>query len=396
MRKLLVLGAGILQLPGIIKAKEMGLYVITFDYNPEAIGFKYADESYVISTIDIEAATKKAVELKPDGVITLASDMPMRTIASIGATLGLPTIDMETSINATDKGAMRRALKKGNVPIPDFFEIKSKDELLKAAEYFCNKGMRFIVKPADNAASRGVTLCDKNTDMLKVFDYTRNFSRQGGIMVEEYMEGPEVSVETIAVDGKVNIIAITDKITTGAPHFTEIGHSQPSMLPASTREKIKEVAAAANKAIGIKNGPSHTEIIVTKEGPKIVELGARLGGDNINTHLVPLSTGVSIVGAVISCALGEAPDITPTLNKGAAIRFFEGKNGVLKSITGIEDAKNTKGVIQVDTFKTAGDSVKTIQSSDDRLGCIIAQADSAEEALEICSNAGNLINFEIE
>ena len=197
------------------------------------------------------------------------------------------------------------------------------------------------------------------------------------------MEGPEVSVETLAVNGDVRVIQITDKLTTGAPYFVEMGHSQPSQLSGGTRKKIAEVTIAANKAIGIQNGPSHTEIKVTKNGPKIVELGARLGGDCITTHLVPLSTGVDMVEASIRIALGEKPDLKSKWNKGSAIRYLKTETGIVKEITGIEEAEKILGVKQVSIVHGVGDKVSEIRSSVDRAGFVIAQAEDAMKAVAI-------------
>ena len=152
----------------------------------------------------------------------------------------------------------------------------------------------------------------------------------------------------------------------------------------------------ANKAIGIKNGPSHTEIIVTSEGPKIVELGARLGGDNITTHLVPLSTGVNMVECCIKIALGETPDIEPKWNKGSAIRYFQQHAGVVKSIEGIEDAKKIDGVQQISIVHGVGETITEIDSSGARMGFVIAQDDDANAAIEDCEKAIETISIIIE
>ena len=193
--------------------------------------------------------------------------------------------------------------------------------------------------------------------MDAAYEYTVKYSRGGEIVVEEFMEGPEVSVETLAVDGEVHVIQITDKLTTGAPYFVEMGHSQPSQLKEEIQEEIKEVAIAANNTIGIKNGPSHTEIKVTKDGPKIVELGARLGGDCITTHLVPLSTGVNMVECSIRCALGEKPDLEPKWSKGSAIMYLKTETGTVKDIKGIEEAEAILGVKQVSIVHGVGELV---------------------------------------
>ena len=182
---------------------------------------------------------------------------------------------------------MRLALQKENVPIPKFFKVSNVKEYQNAVKKF---NMPFIVKPVDSSGSRGIfEVIDINNNQLikQAYEYCRPFSRNGDVIVEEYMKGPEVSVETLSINGECHVIQITDKLTTGAPHFVEMAHSQPTRHSQKIIEQISKIAKAANKAIGIENGPSHTEIIVTTEGPKVVELGARLGGDNITTHLVP-------------------------------------------------------------------------------------------------------------
>ena len=207
------------------------------------------------------------------------------------------------------------------------------------------------------------------------------------------MEGPEVSVETLAVNGNINVIQITDKVTTGAPYFVEMGHSQPCLLSESARKRIAEVAIAANKAIGIKNGPSHTEIKVTQSGPKIVELGARLGGDCITTHLVPLSTGVNMVEASIRIAIGEKPDLKPKWNKGAAIRYLRTATGTIKEITGIEKAEKVPGVKQVSIVHSIGEQIGEIKSSVDRAGFVIAQSEDAAKAIAVAEKAIRAIDI---
>lgn len=210
------------------------------------------------------------------------------------------------------------------------------------------------------------------------------------------MEGPEVSVETLSVDGECHIIQITDKLTTGAPYFVEMGHSEPSAQPEDIKVRISEVASAAVKAIGIENGPSHTEIKVTKDGPKIVELGARLGGDNITTHLVPLSTGVDMVECCIKIALGEKPDLERKCELGSAIRYFKTEKGIITNIIGIEDAKKLYGVMQVSIVHGIGEKVSEIKNSIDRIGFVIAQGENAVNAVEICEDALRKIKFEVE
>lgn len=396
-KKLMILGASILQLPAIEKAKEMGLDVVVVDMNPDAIGFNVPGvEKEIISTIDIQAVISAAKRHKIDGILTLATDMPMRTVAAVAKEMGLIGIDEETALKATNKAEMRKALQLNNVPIPKFYVVRNKDEYKSVVKQF---KVPFIVKPADSSGSRGIFEVKDihNVDLInEAYEYCHPFSRVGDVVVEEYMEGPEVSVETLTINGECHVIQITDKLTTGAPHYVEMGHSQPTMLSNEIAKQISKVAKAANKAIGIKNGPSHTEIIVTKEGPKIVELGARLGGDNITTHLVPLSTGVNMVECCIKIALGEIPDIKKKWNKGSAIRYFDQHEGIVKKIEGIKEAKYIEGVKQISIVHGTGEKVTEVTSSGARMGFIIAQDINSSDAIKDCNDALKKIKISIE
>ena len=396
-KKLMILGASILQLPAIEKAKEMGLDVVVVDMNPDAVGFKVPGiEKEIISTIDIQAVISAAKRHRIDGIMTLATDMPMRTVAAVAKEMNLIGIDEETALKATNKAEMRKALQLNNVPIPKFYVVSNKDEYKEVVKQF---DVPFIVKPADSSGSRGIfEVKDIHNDdlIIEAYDYCHPFSKVGDVVVEEYMEGPEVSVETLTVNGECHVIQITDKLTTGAPHYVEMGHSQPTMLSNEIAEQISKVAKAANKAIGIKNGPSHTEIIVTKEGPKIVELGARLGGDNITTHLVPLSTGVNMVECCIKIALGEIPDRKKKWNKGSAIRYFEQHAGVIDSIEGVDKAEEIDGVQQISIVHGVGEEVTEINSSGERMGFVIAQDVDVDAAIKDCLAALTKMNVIIK
>lgn len=396
-KKIMILGASILQLPAIEKAMEMGLDVVAVDMNPDAVGFAVKGvQKEVISTIDIPAVLEAAKRHGIHGIMTLASDMPMRTVAAVAGEMGLVGISGDTAIKATNKAVMRQALESHNVPIPKYYKVTTREEYLRAAGALAGP---FMVKPADNSGSRGIIKVESTSDteaVLQAYDYSRQNSRGGDVVVEEYMSGPEVSVETLTVDGQCHVIQITDKLTTGAPHFVEMGHTQPTAHDAQTAEKIRQVAIAANRAVGITNGPSHTEIIVTAEGPKIVELGARLGGDCITTHLVPLSTGVDMVECCIRIALGEQPELTPKFSRGSAIRYFSQTPGMVRTITGIETARAIDGIRQVSIVHGVGETVGQIDSSGARLGFVIAQADDAKAAAAVCEKAMDAIEITIE
>ena len=416
MKKIFILGASALQVPAIKKAKEKGLYVYALDYDPEAVGIKDADEFLCISTIDKEAVLEAAKKYQPDYIITSTSDMPVRCVAWVNEQLGRRNdISYENAICATDKAAMRRRMKECGVPIPEFHVVSSEDEFLSAMK---SLGRRFVCKPVDNAASRGVVLVDTDElekghdssekeitkELLGIYSYTKGYSRSGEVLLEEFMEGPEVSVESFTTQGETHIITITDKMVTEIPFFVETGHTEPSRLSAEVQEDIRRVAEAAIKAVGIENGPSHTEIKVTGDGAKLVEIAARLGGDFITSKLVPLSTGVDMIDCCISSTLGEKVRWQSTKNEGSAIRFlysaeadgeFKSK-GIIEAVAGVEDALKMPGVTEVCLYKAAGDEVGSLKNSGDRWGHVIATGENAEEAAKNAENAAVNIRFMIK
>ena len=392
-KRIMILGAGVLQRPGILKAKELGYEVIALDMDPNAVGFQDADIKLVISTIDIPGVLEAAKEYRIDGIMTLASDMPMRTVAHVGTVLGLPTISEEAAFRATDKYAMRQALKNEGVPVPAFFGVKDEQAYREAIQKI--PGEMFVVKPADSSGSRGVHLVSKDQDPMQAFYDSQKFSRSRVVMVEEYMTGPEVSVESLTIGGKTNIIAITDKLIVGNGNFTEIGHTQPCALPASVQDEIADVVCRTVRAIGIDHSPSHAELKVTPTGVKVVEIGARLGGDNITTALVPLSTGVDMLAACIRIAMGEPIDQFEERPNTAAIRYFAPPVGTIMDIRNVEQAKQIPGVCEIQILRAVGERVVPITSSTDRIGFVIAQGRNGRTASEICEEAVASIHFEI-
>lgn len=397
-KTMMLLGAGPLQIPAIKKAKEMGYRLILADYDANAPGFAWADVKLVVSTLDQEEVYRQALIYKPDVVLTSTSDGPVRTAAYVNEKLGKePDLSYEDSICATVKGPMRDRLRQCNVPIPAYQAVKTREEFLRAAS--CYDGP-FIAKPADNAGSRGVVLFEPGPDrtirLEKTYEYVRSNSRNGVVMVEEYMTGPEVSVEAMTINGETTIVTITDKITTPPPFFVELGHVEPSRLPADTQEEIRRITLSAIKAIRLVNGPSHTEVKVTPDGPKIVELAARLGGDYITSRLVPLSTGVDLVGSSVRLACKEPVELTKRRERGAAIRFLSSEAGRIKKITVDDRIYSMKGIEEVTIYKKEGDPVSATRSSNDRLGHVIAVGATAEEALENAENAIRVIRVGLE
>lgn len=393
MKKILIIGASILQLPAIIKAKERGYYVIVVDYNPHAVGIPYADEFHCISTIDIDGITRLAEMVRPDGIMTLATDLPMRSLASATSKLGLPGISPDTAIMATDKGEMIKAFEANHVEHPWFYiadNITEFNRIAHKVKFPC------VMKPTDNAGNRGVCYIANRDELFKQYSYSLDYSHSGHVIIEDYLEGDEVSVELIVYHGEVHILAVTDKLTMGKPYFVEIGHAEQSQKPAEVIASIHNIATKAVKAIGIDNSPAHVEIKITPNGPVMVELGSRMGGGCITSHLVPLSCGIDMINAVMDISMGIEPDLTPKFNRGSALRHLVGIEGVIQSIEGLEDARGIPGVYEVTMLKQPGELCTPFRNGSDRIGYVIASADTTAEAISICEKAISKINVNVK
>lgn len=397
-KRMMILGASALQVPAIKAAKEMGYEIILVDYDENAVGFPLADVKLVVSTLDMEEVYKQALIYKPDVVITSTSDGPVRTAAYVNEKLGKkPDLSYEDALCATIKSNMRNRLKENHVPVPAYYTADNFESFQAAAEVLDD----CIVKPSDNAGSRGVMLLEGNQkqeekELRRIYEYSKKNSRNGIVMIEEFMAGPEVSVEAITVDGETEIIAITDKYITPPPYFVELAHSEPSRLSEEIQGQIRDIALQAIKAIRLQNGPSHTEVKITEEGPKIVEIAARLGGDFITSRLVPLSTGVDLVGASVQLAAGKKPELKRKWQKAAAIHFIHGEQGKIQCLEETEEMSRLDGIEEVAIYKKPGDVVDGTKSSNDRLGHIITTGRTPEEAMEKGRKALECIRLEYE
>ncbi|WP_419961129.1 ATP-grasp domain-containing protein [Psychrobacillus sp. BM2] len=384
MKKLIILGASILQLPGIITAKEMGLYTVSVDMDHKAIGRNYSDNFFQISTIDKEKVLEIASSLNADGIMTLASDQPMNTVAYVGSKLGLIVIPESVAISTTNKGVMRNTLRKNNIPMPNYSIVKEFEGFIKSIKNF---NLPCIIKPTDSSGSRGVQLKYDLGNLEESYMYSNEHSKTGEVIIEEFLQGREFSVESISVDGNPKIIAITEKETTGAPYFVEMGHMVPANITKSEEQQIISTVEATIKALEINNGPSHCELMLTESGPKIIEIGARLGGDNITSYLVPLSTGYNMVKASINCAINQENNEKILYNRFSIIKYIDTINsGRIKGINGLENVENSPYFIEMKISKKIGDKHEKVKSSSDRIGYFIVSGEDRESLIKEANN----------
>ncbi len=386
MKRILILGAPIFQIPVVKKAKEMGIYTGIVDINESAPAFPYADETFVESIRDKEAVHRIADKFKPDGILLGACDTGVQTGAYVSRCLNLPGHTEETALKATDKVEMLKAFKTHGVASP-LYQVIRKDEIDSSS---IELPFPVISKPTDSAGGRGINLIASGDDLAKLLHESSEAGQSGDILIEEYMDGPEVSVEMVIAEGVPYVLQITDKLTSGEPHFFEIGHAQPSSLDETTKAGIALLAQKAALSLGLVNSVAHAEIKMTKNGPKMVEIGARLGGDWITSYLIETSIkGINMIEAAIHLALGEPLDMIDYRNSGeaAAVLFLPSQTGRVIAIRGIEEAKRSKGIIRLEILAEIGKTYSEAIDDTERFGYIIAKGQTKNDALICCEDA---------
>ena len=364
MKKLAVIGASYLQLPIVRKAKEMGIETHCFAWENGAVCKETADFFYPVSILEKEQILEICQKVHIDGITTIASDAAVPTVCYIAGKMGLTGNAFEDALVSTDKYLMRRRFAEYSVSSPGFV-IADENYSVENFTY------PLIVKPTDRSGSRGVKRIEQPAELQEAVARAQKESFTCQAIIEEYISGSEVSVETISWKGKHYILAITDKVTTEEPYFVELEHHQPSKLPEEIQLKIKSETLKALTALKINYGASHAEFKITTDGKVYaIEVGARMGGDFIGSHLVKLSTGFDFVKGVIDISLGsfEEPVFQPAKHSG--VYFLCWETQYLLPV--IENAGTNNQIVEAEITDS---ELHKIQCSADRSGYLIYQAD---------------------
>lgn len=318
MKKIAIIGANEFQNKLVLKAKEMGLETHVFAWEKDAIAKENADFFYPISITDKKEILKVCMDLKINGICTIATDLAMPTVNYVAKKLQLVGNTLECTEITTNKFKMRKVLKENKLPIPWFKLVEKSNELnQKELEY------PLIVKPIDRSGSRGITKVKNFKELEQAIEIAKEVSFEKKILIEEFIDGDEYSIESISQNGKHTILQITKKYTTGSPNFIEVGHLQPALLDEKIKEKINNTVKETLSKLQIKNGASHSEIKINKNNQIfIIEVGGRMGGDFIGSDLVPLSTGIDFMKLVLKVALNEKIESIEVKNISTSIIRF--------------------------------------------------------------------------
>nr|HPO50273.1 ATP-grasp domain-containing protein [Spirochaetota bacterium] len=393
-KNLLIIGAGLLQVPVIKTANEVGLKTVVTDYNENAPGMKIADYSLVISTRDIDGTVRVAKEfdkkIKLHGVITVGTDAST-TVSAVANVLNLPGIEFINAEAASNKVKMRERFEKYKAPIPAFSKCWTLDELKNFAKKY---GFPLVIKPADNMGARGVMKIENEENLEFAFHNAKKGSPSGELIVEEYMDGPELSIDALVYNDEIFITGVADRIIEREPYFIETGHVMPSNLPKEQVDDAIEVFKKGIRALGINIGAAKGDIKVTKNGAKIGEIAARLSGGFMSAYTYPYSSGVNLIRNAIDVALGFPPcDLTPKYNKVAVEKAFIPEPGIVTEIKGLDDALKIEGVKNIFLNVKVGDEFFEPTSNVEKAGNFIVVGDTREDALDIVKKVESVVEI---
>jgi biotin carboxylase len=384
-KRLLVLGAGPAQLGLLAAARERGLFVIAVDRDPGAPGFRYADRRAIISTEDERRIERLAEAERIDGVIAPGIDWPVAIAARVADKFRLPhAIPPAVAAIATSKLRQRERLAEAGVPQPSWKVATDPNE---------QAGVPCVVKAPDRQGQKGLSVVREPAKLRPAIEGAIRESRSGVALIEELVDGPEVTAIGFSIAGTFHRLAVNDRLTADPPAF---GVALAHVWPSDESEQSFAVAATAAEALGIENGPTYTQLRIGRDGPQVMEVAARLGGGH-DAELVQAALGVDLNGLALAAALGEEPQ-PPTPEPqvgGAVVRFLVPPEGELAAVEGLPEALAQPGVLDVRIYREPGHVFGSFRRGADRAGAVLAVGDDREDALARADRAAALIRFEV-
>jgi biotin carboxylase len=394
--RILILGAGIMQGPALRTAREMGLKTIAVDGDPQAPNTSLADRFECIDLKDKEGITSFGRQLQTEGglsgIMTAGTDFST-SVAYAAEKLGLPGIPYEAALNASDKERMRQCFKHAGLPSPEFTVLRQN----LTPDFALPFGYPVVVKPVDNMGGRGCRRVDSSTGLKPAVKDALRFSRSGRVIVEEYMDGPEFSLDAIVYQGTVTLCGFADRHIFFPPYFIEMGHTMPSMLNDKSQALLLEVFTTGIRALGLTMGAAKGDLKLSSRGPMIGEIAARLSGGYMSGWTYPYASGVEPTREAILAALGKPPGtLVPLRNWTSAERAFISIPGKIRSIRGLEEAETAEYVKDLFLRVKTGDRVHFPENNVGKCGNIISAAPSRETAVTVAEGAACSIGIRLE
>ena len=425
----LILGAGLMQKPAILSAKEAGFKTCVVDADKNAVAIPYADEFCQIDLKDKEGILKYAQTLSKSengglaAVFTAGTDFSA-SVSYVCEKLKLPAHSYNAALNASVKTLMRQCFKDAEVPSPKFInasiEDKTEDVLKKVLSVM---NYPFVIKPVDNMGARGCRMVRSENEFESSLKAAVSCSRTKNAIIEEYMEGPEYSIDAVVYNGSFTITGFAIRHIKYPPYFIEVGHTMPAVLEKKIHDELISVFALGAKSLGLSCGVAKADIKYTKKGPMIGEIAGRLSGGYMSGWTYPYSSDLNLTKQALLVAAGKEPeellkkripvDYCPSeLCKNhekpyelyevpsvrtCAERAWMSIPGVIKNIEDIEDFTD-KAITDVLPRAGAGigNTVTFPRNNVEKCGNIISVSHKREIAVEAGENAVSNIFITLE
>lgn len=384
--------AGRWQQACILKAKEMGYKVIAIDSDPNAMGFKYADAT-IVCDLDDERALEKLSYFNIVGCLSYCSDAGMQLMGRINEYFHLKGARLETCINLTNKVAQRTIWRKNNLPSPNFIVLHSGSFNTSALE-----GLSYpvVLKPADSAGSRGVYIISSKSELNS--DHIQNalnFSKSKTVIIEEFITGNEYTAEVVIIEGKLSVFTFTKKKKLPESNYTVAYELETVYFDKNLASKITSILQSSYLTLGYFSGIGHAEFIVDEnENVTVIEVAGRGGGFLLFEEFVPVVTGCDATKLAIELAVCGRAHISDNRALHAILHFFPNRTGTVKKIQGFA-LLPVKNECQGSAFVNAGDRLTKANNDGARMGYIICQGTSIENARQTLSEYASKIIFEI-
>lgn len=394
MKKVLIIGAGFLQAFVIKKAKELGYITLAVDANPEAVGFCYADDHAVINIVDKEACLEYARTQSIDGVLTAATDYGVLTASYIAEQMGLNGINYKSAELIKNKYRVRKCLYENHVDDTEqAYEVDGDTDLAELT-----KVIRYpvMVKPCDGSGSRGAGRVDSPEAFAEACRLAMSSSITGRAVVETFIVGKEYGIESFVENGNIHVMAVMKKWMTAPPYYAELGHAIPSGLSDETENYVKECATRAIRALGVNFGSVNMDALITDDGKVyIVDIGARMGGNLIGSHIIPLGTGIEYIPNMIRAAVGDAIDFSRGEHHSVATRLLALTPGMVRSLPDFDSLCKEYNVV-VEHHLHINDEITPYRTNLDGCGYVVVARENADEASECAELVKKIIDREIE
>jgi biotin carboxylase len=389
-----VLGGGKWQVPTVRLAKSLGYRVLVSDPYQDRPAFAFADEVEHIDIADRVATLRAAERHRIDGIVCDTSDLGVPTMAYVAETLGLPGIGLETALNFTNKGRMRALSKAAGIPNPIFFVVDNRSAFQSATREL---GLPLVVKPVDNQGSRGVHIVRDAQKLDAAFDGALASSWEGAVVVESFLGGVQISVESYCIDGVARVTGISE--IGQFPHLPQLGNrlTYPADLTASKVDQIHQINARVVRALGLRTGIAHAEYMLRGSEVYLIEIAARGGGARIHSHIVPYLSGCPVPEFYLRHLMGEEMQLQPTIGERAAnVAFFSFPAGTLKTISGLEAARDFPGVQEIMLDVGTGDAVRPAQDGGSRHGHVLVFGRQRSEVLAVTESVFESVKVLVE